>query len=135
MKKTVLLTILAFILCLLCGCTLTPVEQYNDFLVDLDIVMRIDMCLNQISEENPSWYTRADIKTIQQDLQTLRTDDENILAINDEFIGVAREMENSIALLDGGNPQAAQESYELAEESFEEAKSMLAQLPEGGPSV
>lgn len=133
MKKGSLIILLlsAAILCISCG--LPAVDGYDNFLADLDIEMRIDMCMKQIDEENPSWYTRADLKTIQDDLNTLQIQDESIKEINQLFLDTSQELQRSVALLDENDTDGARISYQKAYDMRLQAKDLLHTLHEGGP--
>ena len=130
--KTFFLIIVLLLTVLLCvACGLPAVEQYDNFLADLDIEMRIDMCLKQIYDGNPSWYTRADLKTIQKDLKTLQIEDEVIAEINQIFLDTAQELQTSISLLDERDTDGARASYQKAYDMRIQAKDLLHQLHEG----
>ncbi|MEA4854273.1 MAG: hypothetical protein VB082_08390 [Christensenella sp.] len=135
MKRKSFLLALVSILFFLSACALSPIEKYENFLADMDAETRIEVCLKQISERNPSLYTRGDVKTIQKDLKLLQTDDTEIAIINDSLITVVRTLEGCIKLIDSKDFEKAQADYEFAETLFRTAQAQLAQLRGGAPSV
>ncbi len=133
MKRFHVAALLLFTTIFCFSCSLPVVEQYDNFLADLDIEMRLDMCMKQIQEENPSIYTRADLKTILQDLATLNIPDPRITQINTLFEDTAKELRQSIRFLDDGDIAGAKKSYQNAYDLRMQAKALLRKLHEGGP--
>lgn len=133
MKRFSFILLLLFTAILLFACSLPVVEQYDNFLADLDIEMRLDMCMKQIHEENPSLYTRADLETIQEDLATLTISDSRIMQINEVFADTAKALQESIAFLDENDPAGAQLSYQQAYDLRMQAKNLLHDMHQGGP--
>ena len=133
MKRFSFILLLLFTAILVFACSLPVVEQYDNFLADLDIEMRLDMCMKQIHEENPSLYTRADLETIQEDLATLTISDSRIIQINEVFADTAKALQESIAFLDENDPAGAQLSYQEAYDLRMQAKNLLYDMHQGGP--
>lgn len=133
MKRFSFILLLLFTAIFLFACSLPVVEQYDNFLADLDIEMRLDMCMKQIHEENPSLYTRADLETIQEDLATLTISDSRIMQINEVFADTAKALQESIAFLDENDPAGAQLSYQQAYDLRMQAKNLLHDMHQGGP--
>ncbi len=133
MKRFSFILLLLFTAILLFACSLPVVEQYDNFLADLDIEMRLDMCMKQIHEENPSLYTRADLETIQEDLATLTISDSRIMQINEVFADTAKALQESIAFLDENDPAGTQLSYQQAYDLRMQAKNLLHDMHQGGP--
>lgn len=133
MKRSCLVILLLFTTIICFACSLPVVEQYDNFLADLDVEMRLDMCMKQIHEENPSAYTRADLKTIQEDLATLNLSDQRVTEINRVFTDTAKELQQSVKLLDAEDIDGAKKSYQKAYDLRMQAKDLLHELHEGGP--
>ncbi|MEA5004441.1 MAG: hypothetical protein VB081_13230 [Christensenella sp.] len=133
MKRSCLVILLLFTAIICFSCSLPVVEQYDNFLADLDVEMRLDMCMKQIHDENPSAYTRADLKTIQEDLATLNISDQRVTEINRVFTDTAKELQQSVKLFDAEDINGAKKSYQKAYDLRMQAKDLLHELHEGGP--
>jgi len=88
-KKTVkvlsIVLILAVCMEIFAGCAQSPVDAYDNFLLDLDIVGRLHDLNFLISRGKHSIGVRSELHTIWYDLDTLKTDVPDIMKANDYY--------------------------------------------------
>lgn len=50
------------------GCAYTDKEKYMNFLADLDIISRIDQCIDDVETGKTDYYTRGELETLREDI-------------------------------------------------------------------
>ncbi|MEG1473954.1 MAG: hypothetical protein RSC25_07535 [Christensenella sp.] len=130
MKKATLLGIVFILALALCSCAISPAEKYENFVNDLDVQTRLQTGLQQMSGGGMTAYVAADMRTLEKDLSTLNTHDEQIFAINENFINSARELQKSAELLKA-DPDGSFIAYKTAKSCFDAGEKAFYSLDTG----
>lgn len=131
LKKTLLIAIILFSILLLFSCAFPDVQRYDDFLMDLDVYNRLDIAFYEVQREDASLYTKADLGTLVEDLNTLGLTGEEVKDINVFFKEAAGYLTNGIAAYESGQDALYEELLEDATYSYEHAKVLLNELRGG----
>ncbi len=133
MKKAFIVIMTAIILTICCACASNPVERYDNFLNDLDVLTRMQTALQQTKDGGEmTFYVREDMKTLEEDLQTLKSSDQEIIKINECFLDAARALQQSAACMEDADEAKAASLYEIAKTRFGEGFLQFALLEPGG---
>ena len=114
--------ILILVLCteILAGCAESPVDYYDNFLLDLDIVGRLHDLDFLLARGKHSIGVRSELRTILYDLDTLRTDVPDIQKANDYY----KDATHSLLLAANANYYGHKD---LAKEYCTEAAELMSQ--------
>ena len=134
MKKVLWLGMAFTLMLALCSCTLSGGEQYNNFIDDLDVITRLETALQQQKDGGMSLYVAADMETLEDDLSTLKTANEELLRINEKFVEATRLLRESQRSAAEEDWDASKLSYLKAKARFDAGTRLLYSLPmsEGG---
>ncbi|WP_066687973.1 hypothetical protein [Christensenella intestinihominis] len=130
MKKFIL--VIAIVLSVMLGaCSLTPADRYDNFINDLDAITRLQTGLQQMENGGLTLYVRADMKTLERELSSLDTPDKEIREINENFVGTARLLQESMDAVKD-DEDAAHAFLEAAKDSFDEGFLLFSSLETSG---
>ncbi len=132
MKKTLCMGVVLTFVLTLCSCAISPGERYNNFIDDLDVVTRMEVALQQQKEGGMTAYVTADMETLEQDLSTLRTSDDELLRINENFVEATRLLRQSQAAVEQEDADAAKIACLKAKAYFDKGLRMIYLLPKNG---
>ena len=81
-KKLTAIFLIAAMLLFLSACRQDPFEEYENFVNDLDISMRIEEAINSVSKGNTTGFFRDEVETLYQDLGRFNQQDDTAHEIN-----------------------------------------------------
>jgi len=141
LKKCVSLLLVAAVLFLLAACTLDPFEEYENFVMDMDINARIEDAMNGVEKGDTSPFFESSVKSIYFDLESFNEDDyrtglinQPVQAdytagnINNYYLDCVQLLLRAIEQNKAGNKQQAKLYYDQAIERYQGAQSLYAQF-------
>lgn len=141
MKKFVAVLLLAAVLFLLTSCTLDPFEEYENFVMDMDINARIEDALTGVAKGDASPFFERSVESIYYDLENFNEDDyktgilkqpirEDYTAgnINNYYIDCIRLLLFAIDENRAGNTQKAKLYYDQAMDKYVGAQKLYEQF-------
>ncbi len=141
MKKFTAFALIVAILFLLAACTLDPFEEYENFVMDMDINARIEDAFSGVEKGDISPFFVSSVEAIYYDLNSFNEDDymtgllqdpieKDYTAgnINNYYIDCVLLLLRAIEQNKAGNSQQAKLYYEQALTKYEGAQELYAQF-------
>ena len=132
MKKFWLVFFIILLIIVCVACAASPVDQYANFIDDLDLFTRMQTAIGQVEEGGMSLYVKADMKTLQKDLQLLRSNDSDILEIHAYFLNAVQALRDWTVYEEANEAEKAQAAYQEAKEQFDAGFLKYTELGEDG---
>ena len=131
MKLTFIVIILMLSICILFACA-SPAGDYENFLLDMDVITRFDICFSKISDNDTSSYTKAELNALIQDLASWKSDYQIATEANDLFSQAARCLIDSIEYMKIDDWEQSEISYNLANDFYQNAQAEITKAHTGG---
>ena len=141
MKKIMLSLLLAVLLLMLTACALDPFEEYENFVMDMDINARIEDTLTDAYKGNTSPFFISSVEALYFDLQSFNADDYQSGIFQDpiEMDHTAGDINtyylDCVTLIDAAieqniknNPNTAKLYLDQALEKYQSAQSLYAEF-------
>ncbi|MEG1656874.1 MAG: hypothetical protein RR292_05270 [Christensenellaceae bacterium] len=125
MKKLCMILVCILFVSTLCACSLSATEKYFNAITDLDVVTRLEIAFNKVSNNKGTAYAHADMQTLQEDLSAIKIPDETTKIINDYYKSAASFLCQSIQAKNKKDTQNTAYYLELAVEQYHQAQKLL----------
>jgi len=109
----------------LSACAVSVAEQYNNFLLDLDIIVRMEVSFAKVEQGDTGVFLKRDLDSLREDIGSVSWEDENAAAVSGQLDGAVRLLLESVEAREEGGAGAAEERYDEAVESFAQARMLL----------
>lgn len=141
MKKIALSLLLAAALLMLTACALDPFEEYENFVMDMDLNARIEDALYSVADGDSSPFFKSSVESIYYDLQSFNEDDYSAGILQEEiahdytpgnintyYVDCVQLILDAIEQNEKGNYNTAKLYYDQALEKYQGAQSLYAQF-------
>lgn len=141
MKKAVVSLLIAAALFLFTACALDPFEEYENFVMDMDLNARIEDAFTGVENGDTSAFFESSVQSIYFDLESFNEDDyrNGLLKssvpvdytagdINNYYIDCVRLLLFAIDETRAGNTQKAKLYYDQAMDKYVGAQNLYAQF-------
>lgn len=124
-KKLLCIVFVLLVLFLFASCTYPVEEKYDNFILDLDLITRFDLCVDKIKRNRASLFTVNELKVLKQDINSWSGDNASIENINNYLIKSADLLLDSIHAGKEGLKEDSQNALEKALEYYGRAKNFI----------
>jgi hypothetical protein len=139
LKKYALLSLITAIIILLAGCALDPFEQYENFIMDMDINSRFEEAFYFVNRGDTSPFFISNVEALYYDLENYNEGDVLKNApeaedqidpgdINQYYLDSAKLLLRAIDKNKEDKPQLAQLELEQALDKYRDAQELYAQF-------
>lgn len=126
LKQACAALLLAAVLAL-CACA-GEAEQYNNFLLDLDIMSRTEVAFAKVEREESVFFLKRDLDALREDIESVSWENETAAGITGALSGAARLLAESLEAREAGEEDVALALLGEAAASFEQARRMLVEF-------
>ena len=124
-KVLALVAILFFTISGVVACSYTAEQQYENFLADMDMITRFDLCIDKVEKGSASFYTEDELIVLQADIHSCHIDLQAARQANDHLINCADSLLASIHADEEGSGRDANQHLETALTHYQEAKAII----------
>jgi len=135
MKKSLVAIVICCLAFMLSACAYTPEQKYMNFVADMDLSTRFDLCFDKVENGKVDFYIEGELRAIKHDIEAWDDDNGNAESANEFYIRCADALLESIGYYNEG----LMDEYELAlaeaKKSYLEASAIMVLINAGMENV
>lgn len=117
------------------GCSYTEKERYMNFLADLDLVSRFDLCFDAAEKGKTDIYTASELEVLKQDILSYINPNEETRLANEYLTATAEELSECIEYKKTGDTDNYKLHFERALEHYAQANAKISAVKSGAENV
>ena len=134
-KKMTVVFLIAALSLAVAGCDYSARLKYTNFLADMDLTTRYDICFDSIKKNDAGLYIKEELRYLKADIASFSAPDDYIQEANYNFIRCADALLESIDEYESANYPAAEEAYSRADYHYLEARALVNKITVGNENV
>lgn len=137
-KRFKLIKMLSFVLfaaMLAVGCAYAEKERYMNFLADLDIINRFELCFDAAANRKTDGYTADEIEALKQDVASYENPNEDADRANEYLYKTAALLSLCIENLKINDMYNYEINLTRAREYYAQANALMSAIKEGSENV
>lgn len=115
----------------LLACSFLPSQQYANFLADLDLITRFDLCFDAVENKTAGIYMQRELESLKEDAASCPVNDPLVDQINASFTNTANALLTSIRAAKNQTPSTADKALSQAKSYYQTAQEEIARLNAG----
>lgn len=117
------------------ACTYTEKERYMNFLADLDVINRFDLCFDAAKDRKTDFYTLNELEILKQDIASYANPNEEAARANGFLFTAADLLEFGTECVKINDMYNYEMSLNAAKEYYAQANAVMRSIIEGSENV
>lgn len=133
--KALSAVLIAGMLPLLCACAYDEKERYMNFLADLDVINRFELCFNAAEERRTDFYTGDELEVLMQDIASYENPNEEAARANGLLLTAAELLAFGTECVKINDAYNYELNLDRAKQYYAQANAVISAIIKGAENV